>query len=40
MGEPHFNEFAVGEKLSRRSLVARATFFGAAMAAIGEVAKA
>jgi len=31
---------AAEEKLSRRSLVARATFFGAAMAAIGDVAKA
>src|SRR3984957_19211875 len=40
MTERHFDDFAVGEKLSRRSLVAGATFFGAAMAAIGEVAKA
>jgi hypothetical protein len=31
---------ALGQKLSRRSLVARATFFGTAMAAIGEIAKA
>ncbi len=40
MTERHIDDFAVGEKLSRRSLVAGATFFGAAMAAIGEVAKA
>ena len=31
---------ALGQKLSRRSLVARATFFGTAMAAIGDGAKA
>jgi hypothetical protein len=40
MTERRLEDFAVGEKLSRRSLVARATFFGAAMAAIGDVAKA
>ena len=40
MTERQTDEFAVGEKVSRRSLVARATFFGAAMAAIGEAAKA
>src|SRR3984957_17040822 len=40
MTERDFDDFAVGEKLSRRSLVAGATFFGAAMAAICEVAKA
>ncbi|HZZ24090.1 MAG TPA: hypothetical protein VFE60_16590 [Roseiarcus sp.] len=40
MTERQMDEFAVEGKLSRRSLVARATFFGAAMAAIGEVAKA
>jgi hypothetical protein len=41
MTESHLVEnLAAGEKLSRRSLVARATSFGAAMAAIGEVAKA
>jgi hypothetical protein len=40
MTERHLEDFAVGEKLSRRSLVARATFFGAAMAAIGDVARA
>ena len=40
MTERQMDEFAVEDKLSRRSLVARATFFGAAMAAIGEVAKA
>jgi hypothetical protein len=40
MTERHIDEFAVGDKLSRRSLVAGATFFGAAMAAIGDVAKA
>ena len=40
MTERHLEDFAVEEKLSRRSLVAGATFFGAAMAAIGEVAKA
>src|SRR6202012_1407505 len=38
--ESHLDGFAVGDKLSRRSLVAGATFFGAAMAAMGEVAKA
>ena len=40
MTERHVKDFAVEEKLSRRSLVARATFFGAAMAAISDVAKA
>src|ERR1700733_13187273 len=40
MTERDLEEFAVGDKLSRRSLVTRATFFGAAMAAIGDVAKA
>jgi hypothetical protein len=40
MTESHLGDFAVGETLSRRSVVAGATFFGAAMAAIGEVAKA
>jgi hypothetical protein len=40
MTEPHLEEFSAGEKLSRRSLVAGATFFSAAMAAIGDVAKA
>jgi hypothetical protein len=40
MTERQMDEFAVEDKLSRRSLVARATFFGAAMAAIGEAAKA
>ena len=40
MTERHVKDLAVEEKLSRRSLVARATFFGAAMAAIGDVAKA
>jgi hypothetical protein len=40
MTERRLEDFAIGEKLSRRSLVARATFFGAAMAAIGDVAKA
>ena len=40
MSEHDLENFAVVEKLSRRSLVAGATFFGAAMAAIGEVAKA
>jgi hypothetical protein len=40
MIERHLEDFAAGDKLSRRSLVAGATFFGAAMAAIGEVAKA
>ncbi len=40
MTERDLEDFAVGDKLSRRSLVTRATFFGAAMAAIGEVAKA
>ena len=40
MTERDLEEFAVGDKLSRRSLVTRATFFGAAMAAIGEIAKA
>jgi hypothetical protein len=34
------DDSAIEEKVSRRSLVAGATFFGAAMAAIGEVAKA
>ena len=40
MTERHVKDLAVEEKLSRRSLVARATFFGAAMAAIGDAAKA
>ncbi len=40
MSEHDLDNFEVVEKLSRRSLVAGATFFGAAMAAIGEVAKA
>src|SRR6202021_3674241 len=40
MTEPPISGSAAGEALSRRSLVAGATFFGAAMAAIGEVAKA
>jgi hypothetical protein len=30
----------IGQKLSRRSLVTRATFFGTAMAALGDIAKA
>src|ERR1700679_3687013 len=40
MTERSLEDFVAGEQLSRRSLVARATFFGAAMAAIGEAAKA
>jgi hypothetical protein len=40
MTERSIDDLAVGEKLSRRSLVTRATFFGAAMAAIGDAAKA
>ena len=40
MTERSLEDFAVGEKLSRRTLVTGATFFGAAMAAIGDVAKA
>jgi hypothetical protein len=40
MTERDFDESAAGDRVSRRSLVAGATFFGAAMAAIGEVAKA
>jgi hypothetical protein len=40
MIERPFDDLAVGEKLSRRSVVAGVTFFGAAMAAIGDVAKA
>src|SRR6202167_621462 len=40
MTERHVEDFAVGEKLSRRSLVGRATFFGAAMAAISDAARA
>ena len=40
MTERDFDESAAGDGVSRRSLVAGATFFGAAMAAIGEVAKA
>ena len=40
MTERHLEDFAVEEKLSRRSLVARATFFGAAMAAISDAARA
>jgi hypothetical protein len=37
MTERQFDDFATGDQMSRRSLVAGATFFGAAMAAIGEV---
>src|SRR6202042_3996590 len=40
MIEPHLEDLPAEDRLSRRSLVAGATFFGAAMAAIGEVAKA
>src|ERR1700723_2865638 len=40
MTESHLEDLAAGETLSRRSLVAGATFFGAAMAAIGGVARA
>src|SRR5271169_58645 len=40
MTERYIDDSATWEKVSRRSLVAGATFFGAAMAAIGEVAKA
>src|ERR1700733_7115632 len=40
MTERSLEDFVAGEQLSRRSLVGRATFFGAAMAAMGEVAKA
>jgi hypothetical protein len=40
MIERRAEDFAVGDKLSRRSLVTGATFFGAAMAAISDVAKA
>jgi hypothetical protein len=40
MNERSLEDFASREKLSRRSLVTGATFFGAAMAAIGEIAKA
>ena len=40
MTERRAEDFAVADKLSRRSLVARATFFGAAMAALGDGAKA
>ncbi len=40
MTERHVMDLAVDEKLSRRSLVVRATFIGAAMAAIGDAAKA
>jgi hypothetical protein len=40
MIERHLEDFAAGDGVSRRSLVAGATFFGAAMAAIGEVAEA
>jgi hypothetical protein len=39
MVERPIDDSAAGDKLSRRSLVAGATFFGAAMAAIGEVAE-
>jgi hypothetical protein len=39
MTERQFADFAAEDKLSRRSLVGRATFFGAAMAAIGDVAQ-
>jgi hypothetical protein len=40
MTERPIDDLAAGEKLPRRSLVTRATFFGAAMAAIGDAAKA
>src|SRR3984885_13155860 len=40
MTERHIDDFAAGEKVSRRALVAGATFFGAAMVAIGDVARA
>jgi hypothetical protein len=40
MIERQLDDLGVAEKLSRRSLVAGATFFGAAMAAMGEVVKA
>jgi hypothetical protein len=40
MTERRLEDSAAGEKLSRRSLVARATFFGVAMAAIGDAARA
>ena len=40
MTERELEDCAVGDKLSRRSIVAGATFFGAAMAAIEDVAKA
>ena len=40
MTERNLEDFAVGAKLSRRALVGSATFFGAAMATIGNVAKA
>jgi hypothetical protein len=40
MTERHLEDFAVADKLSRRSLVTGATFFGAAMAAMGDVAQA
>jgi hypothetical protein len=39
IGRP-IDDSAVRDQLSRRSLVTRATFFGAAIAATGEVAKA
>jgi hypothetical protein len=40
MTERPIDDLAAGDKLSRRSLVTGATFFGAAMAAIGDAAKA
>jgi hypothetical protein len=40
MTERYIQNLPAGEKLSRRSLVTRATFFGAAMAAIADMAKA
>jgi hypothetical protein len=39
IGRP-VDDSPAGDKLSRRSLVTRATFFDAAMAAMGEVARA
>jgi hypothetical protein len=40
MTERSLQDLPAEQQLSRRSLVTRATFFGAAMAAIGDVAKA
>ena len=40
MTERELQDCAVGDKLSRRSVGAGATSFGAAMATIGDVAKA